>query len=462
MKRLLIAIFDFCSSIKLAVLLLLAMAFVFAWGTIIESRYGTPEAQRLIFKGWPTTLLMFTLIVNLACAVIDRMPLKRHHTGFAITHLGIILLIIGSFITQQRGIDGSLPLAIGETGDAVLVQDTELVVYQNVDGKPFALIHQKPIEFAGLNLNRKAFSLPLVDKDELHVVDFLPRAQRQVKTQNSTLDNALPALKFKLFNNQVKVEEWLTLDGKLPAFYDLGPAQVSFVAGPVPIPPAPSNHLAFSWDPKNPTTLRYTVFSMRQTKPLKSGEIKPGQTIDTGWMNLQVSLEQFIPRSQTDVSYLLAPITDTLAPRAIKVRVGSNESWFELGQPHEIKGQYSTYFVSYTLRRYSLGFQLKLDQFKIQRYGGTNLPASYESSVTVVGGPKTVISMNEPLHYGGYTFYQSSYEMNERGEPAISVFSVNYDPGRPLKYLGSLAIVIGIITMFYIKPVWSRKSRTNP
>jgi cytochrome c biogenesis factor len=178
MKRMLIKIFDFCSSVKLAVLIIVSMAAVFAYGTIIESQYGTPEAQRLVYKSWPTVTLMFLLIVNLACAVIDRMPLKKHHAGFAITHLGIIMLIMGSFITQQKGLDGSLPLNIGEQTDGVLVQETELQVYQNVGGKPFALLHQIPIEFEGKNLKSKPLELKLVDNDVLKITDFLPRAAR--------------------------------------------------------------------------------------------------------------------------------------------------------------------------------------------------------------------------------------------------------------------------------------------
>jgi cytochrome c biogenesis protein ResB len=68
-----------------------------------------------------------------------------------------------------------------------------------------------------------------------------------------------------------------------------------------------------------------------------------------------------------------------------------------------------------------------------------------------------VISMNEPLKFNGYTIYQSSYETNERGEPFLSVFSVNKDPGRPVKYTGTLGIVFGIVVMFYWKPKYSRK-----
>ena len=68
--------------------------------------------------------------------------------------------------------------------------------------------------------------------------------------------------------------------------------------------------------------------------------------------------------------------------------------------------------------------------------------------------------MNEPLTFHNYTLYQSSYETNDRGEPIASVFSVNYDPGRSIKYTGAVCICLGIAIMFYLKPRWTRKKRT--
>jgi hypothetical protein len=59
--------------------------------------------------------------------------------------------------------------------------------------------------------------------------------------------------------------------------------------------------------------------------------------------------------------------------------------------------------------------------------------------------------MNEPLDYGGYSFYQASYVLEE-GRPPVSVFSVNYDPGRWVKYTGALTIVLGCMLMFYMNP----------
>jgi cytochrome c biogenesis protein ResB len=59
--------------------------------------------------------------------------------------------------------------------------------------------------------------------------------------------------------------------------------------------------------------------------------------------------------------------------------------------------------------------------------------------------------MNEPLKHNGFTFYQASFQENQTGEATTSILSVNKDPGRWIKYLGSFLIVLGTIVMFYFK-----------
>ncbi len=67
--------------------------------------------------------------------------------------------------------------------------------------------------------------------------------------------------------------------------------------------------------------------------------------------------------------------------------------------------------------------------------------------------------MNEPMKYKGLTFYQASFQNDQMGRPVASVLSVNYDPGRFLKYFGSLVMSLGIILLFYFKrsSLWSSK-----
>ncbi len=100
-----------------------------------------------------------------------------------------------------------------------------------------------------------------------------------------------------------------------------------------------------------------------------------------------------------------------------------------------------------------LGFCVKLDKFVLRHYPGSMQPSSYDSYVSVYDTNKKKlfdyhIYMNHILVYGGYRFYQASYDMDAQG----SILSVNHDPGMYITYLGYLLMAIGFFwSMIYKK-----------
>ncbi|NTU42216.1 MAG: cytochrome c biogenesis protein ResB [Nitrospirales bacterium] len=60
-----------------------------------------------------------------------------------------------------------------------------------------------------------------------------------------------------------------------------------------------------------------------------------------------------------------------------------------------------------------LGFQIRCDEFEVDFYGQSDMPKEYKSWLTVSENGKDVlsqeISVNTPLKYKGFTFYQASY-----------------------------------------------------
>ncbi len=91
-----------------------------------------------------------------------------------------------------------------------------------------------------------------------------------------------------------------------------------------------------------------------------------------------------------------------------------------------------------------LPFALKLRDFQLERYPGSMAPSSYASEVTVMENGKKVmdyrIYMNHVLDYKGFRFFQSSYDMDEKG----TVLSVNHDPGTLITYIGYFLLGFGL------------------
>jgi hypothetical protein len=109
-----------------------------------------------------------------------------------------------------------------------------------------------------------------------------------------------------------------------------------------------------------------------------------------------------------------------------------------------------------------LDFSLTLLSFKHGVNPGRMGDASFASSVRLVDKPRGVdeereISMNRPLQYNKYRFYQSSYS-EVPGQPSVSILAAAYDPGRFLKYLGSLMLCGGMSLTFAMLALRRKKT----
>ncbi|MEZ6073394.1 MAG: hypothetical protein R3C10_24745 [Pirellulales bacterium] len=108
--RLLLGTYEFCASLKLAVFLILCSALVLGVATFVESRYGLRAVHFGIYGTWWFGLLNALLAVNIFCAAAIRYPWKRYQTGFVITHIGLLTLLVGCFMSRTGGIDAQMPI----------------------------------------------------------------------------------------------------------------------------------------------------------------------------------------------------------------------------------------------------------------------------------------------------------------------------------------------------------------
>ena len=111
----------------------------------------------------------------------------------------------------------------------------------------------------------------------------------------------------------------------------------------------------------------------------------------------------------------------------------------------------TTVTLEYGSKTLYLPFSIKLNDFQLERYPGSMSPSSYASEVTVIpkdGKPYDYrIYMNNTLHHGNYLFFQSSYDMDEKG----TILSVNNDPGKWPTYLGYFLLTLGLLINLFDK-----------
>ncbi|MBN2772817.1 MAG: cytochrome c biogenesis protein CcsA, partial [Prolixibacteraceae bacterium] len=175
--------------------------------------------------------------------------------------------------------------------------------------------------------------------------------------------------------------------------------------------------------------------------------------------NISFVFKQFYPAGRVQLTYMpqenggfsydafLAKITVENESTEITVS-GTNGM---VGEPHYVFLSGAEIKISYGSKNIELPFSLKLNDFQLDRYPGSNSPSSYASEVVLIDKNDGIekpfrIFMNNILKYKGFRFFQSSYDQDEMG----TVLSVNNDLiGTSVTYFGYLILAIGmVLTLF--------------
>lgn len=449
--------YNFFASLRLAVFVILSLAAVSSVGTIMEARYDAEVAQKLVYQSVYMYAVMILLIINLIAVMIDRWPWKQQHTGFVMAHIGIITLLFGSYLTQEYGIDGTMAFEIGQKRQSIIVKDRELSVYSSMDGNRFTNIFKPtPVDFLRHPPTaEKPYIVRLSPTDILTFTQYENFSFRESEISASSADHDGPAVRFQLENPNVNMTQWLRRENRRTrSEVDLGPAKVVLTSELVP--PEGRNEVVLITQP-NSEELKYIIYN-KDNSVRKQGKVKQTETVETGWMGMKFRLLRYLPHAKELVTYKVSPTASPISTSALKFKFHDAEYWLGLDSSLRLYLDDRMYLVGFGHRQLDLAFPLELRDFKVGKYEGTDRAATYESLVDVPGRGEVKISMNEPLQMQGFTFYQSSFEKNEKGEPVVSILSVNHDPGRWVKYLGSMMMVFGSIILFYFKRVqWIKK-----
>src|SRR5262245_35610208 len=104
-------------SMKLGIVLLLAVLLAMAAGTIVESAKGSDTAMRAVYGAVWFRLLLGVFGVNLFFSLVDRFPWGRQTIGFALTHGAMLVILVGALFTLTLKVEGHLALWEGEERD---------------------------------------------------------------------------------------------------------------------------------------------------------------------------------------------------------------------------------------------------------------------------------------------------------------------------------------------------------
>jgi hypothetical protein len=215
-----------------------------------------------------------------------------------------------------------------------------------------------------------------------------------------------------------------------------------------------------------------------------SGKLTPGEDFVDVFKRMEgrVRVPEFLPSASQQPHYVAANVTpgketDTDKehyPPALQAELSDGMDkttfWLPFGERRTVELKGRRFTIAFSPKTMKLGFDIKLQRALTTVDPGTRMPATYSSWVQVfdvpngIDGERRMITMNEPLDHRGYKFYQSQLAPlgieDSTGRPVnLSVFTVGYDPGLNIKYLGSVCLAAGIFMMFYMRAYFFRGPR---
>lgn len=106
-------------SLKWTVWILAGMVVIMAYATYIESQEGHEAAMVKGFHSLPMDILIALLGVNLIACTLSRAPYSPHQYPWLVTHIGIILIMVGAIVSHRTSLTGQIVLRIGQPAEYV-------------------------------------------------------------------------------------------------------------------------------------------------------------------------------------------------------------------------------------------------------------------------------------------------------------------------------------------------------
>jgi len=432
----------FLLSMKVAVILLLVFAISIGWATFIENDYGTQSARAIIYNALWFEVLLSALIMLLIYNIYKYKMYKRAKWASLMFHLAFILIFIGAGMTRYIGFEGIMHIREGSSSHSMVSDVMMLDIMVSKDKDKYE--YRKPIYLSSKGGNSLDISLGDVD---MELLAYMPSVgQKIVADKNSSILD----MKVSYGNGSKDI---LLKRGEI---FDGGDFIISFQKR---IKTTKDYIYIYETDGKlsMDTTTNLNILDMK-TKKMSTLLLGKNRDITTKKL-YQLENGGFVLRGYHPNS-TVAKVSTSFKPQSgkpnlLRFKVTSNDISKIVdvigfkgseGEAKEFKIGDRKVTIRYGVNKIELPFELKLEDFELARYPGSQTPSSYSSKVVLIDKEKGLnmpfhIYMNHILHYRGYKFFQSSYDRDEKG----TILSVNHDPGTLPTYIGYFFLTIGLL-----------------
>ena len=442
---------NFLYSTRLMAVLFILFAVAMGVATFIENDYGTQTSKALVYNSWWFEAIMVFFIINFFGNIFRYQLYKKEKWPVLMFHGAFILILIGAGITRYIGHEGIMLINEGETTNRYLSETTyvNIVVDNNNLQKPEV---NEPILLSAWGKNNWSFKDDFQGKEyKINLVEYIPWAEKKLVED----ENGEEHLLFIESSSGTRHEHYIK-EGTIQNIHNV---LVGFNTAD-----KEANINIF----KRSDSLKIVSKSEGSYQVMatqKTGNVSKDTVQDFNLRALYnlAGLPFVVPQYPTKGS--IQTVSGPKDDKKLDV-IALDVSTREKTQRVELTGGK---FNSDNLQQFTVGnlnfrmwygsktmetpFSIKLNDFQLEKYPGSESAASYASEITVIDPKESFdfrIFMNHILDYKGYKFFQSSYDLSSEFEQTH--LSVNYDFwGTFITYLGYSLLYTGMICIFFAK-----------
>ncbi len=442
-------------SMQLMVVLVAIFAVASGVATFIENDHGVNTSWALVYSATWFEVVQVLLGISIIGNILKYKTYRVKKLPSFIFHFGFLVILIGSGITRYYGYEGVMHIREHTTEHRMLSSDA----YIQVTAKKGNEEHYTEDIVYVSELGGKKFDMTMdIDGKPLRVKykDFIGKAVKTAVEDPS----GVPIIAFVVTTPQGPEKHFVKSGESL----DLGPLEVFFDKNPThnskPIILINSDGGKFSFISNVP--IKWLKMADQSKGEYEATKRYPFEARELYNINgVQLVTKALLPKGKVEVidenDYKSAMKMNmkfqSLSALVVDVEYdGVTKEVALLGKGKRFKGYEEEFRIGDTdiklewgAKIIELPFSLKLRDFILVKYPGSMSPSSYESHVTLIDKANNIdedhrIYMNHILDYGGYLFFQSSYDQDEKG----TILSVNHDPGKWPTYLGYILLGIGL------------------
>lgn len=435
---------------------LLVVAFAVAIGvaTFIENDFGTEGAKSVVYNATWFEILLVVLAINLVANIFKYKMYRKEKIVIFTFHVSFVVILIGAGITRYIGYEGIMSIREGETENTML-SDISYVMAELHDGGTMEYTEKGVIMSA---LSQRAYKDSQTingKKVKFKSVRYVPNAQEVLVKGNPGEGDPYVIMvvssgtsgRNNLIVKQGDQRNFLGYNFAFDQDYNELAFNISYKNGQLTFN-APEEVITMAMMGGAGDTLisgQWHPFEMRKLYSLGDLRIVLTDVYENGKVD-------FTTYQGKDMNFMNALIVEAESGGITK-EIGLRGGKGYLGETSAFEINGIEVKMMYGAKILDLPFALRLEDFQLERYPGSNSPASYASEVTLIDKGKGIeephrIFMNNVLNYGGYRFFQSSYDKDELG----TVLSVNKDAaGTWVTYLGYFLMTLGMMLALFVK-----------